>query len=309
MSLHSLRPFRLLLLVCLLAFPAAAQQPLVLVTTAVLQDFVQQVGGDAIRVERLVPAGTRTPDFEPNLDNIRRLEEAQCLVINGAGFEPWLADCIRQANYEGAVIIATQDMSLLDLEGRWHGASDETTADFGQGLFDPYAWHNPENAIRYVANINGGLASLIPARAGAFGIRAAAYTKELQALQAYARAQFATLPHDPDSHRLATSLQSFNYLAAAYGLKIVPVPGLASGQELRAPILERLVTGISQLHVPAVFFESTANPKMVRRIADETGAKVITTLLTDDLGPAGTTGATYLGMIHVNVDTIVRALK
>lgn len=304
-----LRPLRLLLLVCLLALPAAAQQPLVLVTSSVLEDFVQQVGGDAIRVERLVPAGVRTPDFEPNIDNIRRLEEAQCLVINGAGYEPWLADCVRQANYEGAIIIATQGMALIDLEGHWHAASDETTADFGQGLFDPYAWHNPENAIRYVANINGGLASLIPARAGAFGIRAAAYTKELQALQAATRAQFATLPRDPDSRRLATSLQNFNYFAAAYGLKIVPVPGLASGQELRPPILERLVTGITQLHVPAVFFESTANAKMVRRIADETHAKVVTNLLTDDLGPAGTPGATYLGMIHVNVNAIVDALK
>jgi ABC-type Zn uptake system ZnuABC Zn-binding protein ZnuA len=303
----SSRPLRLLLLVCLLAVPAAAQQPLVLVTSSVLQDLVQQVGGDAIRVERLVPAGVRTPDFEPNIDSIRRLEEAQCLVINGAGYEPWIADCVRQANYEGAIIIATQGVALLDLEGRWHEASDETTADLGQGLFDAYAWHDPDNATRYVANINGGLASLIPARAGAFGIRAAAYTKELQALQAYAKAQFATLPRD--HRRFATSLQNFNYLAAGYGLQILPIPGLASGQELRPPILERLVTGITQLHVPAVFFENTANAKTVKRIVDETHSKVVTTLFTDDLGPAGTPTATYLGMIRANVDTIVGALK
>lgn len=301
-------PLRCLLFVFSLAIPAAAQ-PVVLVTTSILQDFVQQVGGDAIRVERLVPAGVRTPDFEPTIDNIRQLEEAQCLVINGAGFEPWLADALRQANYERPIIIATEGIALLDLEGRWHGASDETSADFGQGLFDSYAWHDPQNAIRYVANINGGLASLIPARAGAFGIRAASYTKELQALQAYARVQFATIPPGQENRRFATSLQNFNYLANGYGLKVVPIPGLASGQELRPPILERLVTGITQLHVPAVFFESTANPKMVKRIADETHSKVITTLLTDDLGPAGTPNATYLGMVRTNVDTIVGALK
>jgi zinc/manganese transport system substrate-binding protein len=304
----NLRPLRFLLLVCLLAMPAAAQ-PLVLVTTSVLQDFVQQVGGDAVRVERLVPAGVRTPDFEPNADNLRRLEEAQCLVVNGAGFEPWLAECLRQANYEGPIIIATQGMALLDLEGRWHEASDETTADFGQGLFDPYAWHDPANAVRYVANINGGLASLVPARAGAFRIRADAYTKELQKLLTYTRAQFATLGAEPDHHLLATPLQNFNYFAAANGLKIVPIPGLASGQEIRPAVLERLLSGITQLHVPAVFFESTANAKMTKRIADETHTKVVTTLFTDDLGPAGTSTAFYLGMIRANVDTIVHALK
>jgi ABC-type Zn uptake system ZnuABC Zn-binding protein ZnuA len=301
-------PLRLFLLAFALTAPALAQ-PLVLVTSSVLQDLVQQVGGDAIRVERLVPAGARSPEFEPSLDDLRRLEEAQCLVVNGAGFEPWLANALRQSNYERPVIIATEGMPLLDLEGRWHEPSDETTADFGQGLFDPYAWHDPQNAVRYVANINGGLASLIPARTGAFAIRAAAYTKELQALQAYARAQFASLPQGQDHRRLATSLQNFNYLAATYGLKIVPIPGLASGQELRPAILERLLTGITQLHVPAVFFESTANPKTVKRIADETRTKVITNLCTDDLGPAGTSTATYLGMIRANVDTIVGALK
>jgi zinc/manganese transport system substrate-binding protein len=89
----------------------------------------------------------------------------------------------------------------------------------------------------------------------------------------------------------------------------VPIPGLASGQELRPAVLERLVTGITQLHVPAVFFESTANAKTVKRITDETRTRVITTLLTDDLGPAGTPAATYLGMIRANVDTLVGALK
>ncbi|HWA09382.1 MAG TPA: metal ABC transporter substrate-binding protein [Opitutaceae bacterium] len=284
---------------------SVAAQPLVLTSSPILLDLVQQVGADSVRAECLVPAGTRSPDFEPTPEAARRLAEAQLLVVNGAGYEPWLNDLLKQSGYEGPVIVATQGLALLDADGQWHEPADETAAS--QVDLDPYAWQDPQNLVRYVGNIGGALTSLLPARAGAFQIRIAALGRELRSLQDYARSQFAALPRD--RRRMATSLTAFNYLAAAYGLQIVPIPGLASGQELRPAVLEHMLVGITQLHVPAVFFESTANVRTVKRIADETRTKVITTLRSDDLGPAGSPTATCIGMLRANIDAIISALK
>jgi zinc/manganese transport system substrate-binding protein len=296
---------RLFLFFLALVVPAAAQ-PLVLTTSPVLQDLVRQVGGASVRVECLVPAGTSGPDFEPTPETARRLHEAGMLVVNGSGNEPWLDELLQRSDYAGAVVVATEGLPLLDLDGQWH-AADSPVAAIDQDDFDPYAWHDPRNVIRYVENIRAGLARLLPTREGEYRIRTNSYTGELQNLHAYAVEQFGSIP--ADRRRLVTSLASLHYFAAAYGLRIVRIPGLASGQELRPGILGKLVDTITRLRAPAVFFEPTANARTIKRIADATKARIITSLYTDGLGPAGSAAGTYLGMFRANVDTIVVALK
>ena len=60
--------------------------------------------------------------------------------------------------------------------------------------------------------------------------------------------------------------------------------------------------------MPAVFVESTVNPKLLRQIADDTGARIGGSLYADSLGePEGPAG-TYIGMLEHNTRTIVRGL-
>jgi len=301
-----MRPIRLFLLALALGVPALAQ-PLVLTSNPILQDLVRQVGGDNFRVECLVPPGTRSPDFEPTPADGQRLRDAALLVVNGAGYEPWLGGVLKQSNYDAPVSIASQGLALLDYDGNWLEPGEDGMVNASPTDLDPYAWHDPRNVVHYVENIRGALTSLMPARVGEFRNRAAAYIRQLQALHTYALEQLGAIP--PARRRLVTPMNNFQYLAAAYGLKIVPIPGLASGQELRPAVLEHMVNGIAQLHVPAVFFEATANPRTLKRISDETGTKTIASLYPEGLGPPGSPAASCLGMLRANIDTIARALK
>jgi ABC-type Zn uptake system ZnuABC Zn-binding protein ZnuA len=47
------------------------------------------------------------------------------------------------------------------------------------------------------------------------------------------------------------------------------------------------------------------DPRLERQIAREAGARVISGLYTDSLGPPGSPGATYLGMMEANVRLLV----
>ena len=66
---------------------------------------------------------------------------------------------------------------------------------------------------------------------------------------------------------------------------------------------------IRREHVRAVFPESSLNRRLADTIARETGASSTYTLYGDTLGPAGSAGATYLGMERANADAIVGGLS
>ena len=66
---------------------------------------------------------------------------------------------------------------------------------------------------------------------------------------------------------------------------------------------------IRDFGVPAIFVETSVNPKMIRQIAGEAGVRVGGELYSDAMGEAGSAGETYLGMMRENTLQIVSALS
>ncbi|MBW8782783.1 MAG: zinc ABC transporter substrate-binding protein [Verrucomicrobia bacterium] len=277
----------------------AVAQPLVLTTNTILDDLVRRVGDSDVRVLCLIEPGVDPHAYEPKPADIRLMAKADIVVVNGLGLETWLGKLIANSGFHGVLVTASEGLSPLP------AATDEATS--ANRRPDPHAWQDVRNVIRYVDNIRAALVKQSPEHAADFNARAAAFTRELEALQAYAVAQFATLP---EAHRkLVTSHDALGYLARGYGLTIVPISGLSPDQEPDARQLARIITFIRRQHVPAVFIESTSNPKIPELIAREAGVAVAPSLYTDSLAAPGSPEASYPGMFRHNVDTIVRALR
>ena len=68
-----------------------------------------------------------------------------------------------------------------------------------------------------------------------------------------------------------------------------------------------LIRRIRETGIPAVFAENISSPRRMERLAADAGVAVYT-LYTDALGPPGSDGDTYCGMMRRNVLTIVHAL-
>jgi ABC-type Zn uptake system ZnuABC Zn-binding protein ZnuA len=68
------------------------------------------------------------------------------------------------------------------------------------------------------------------------------------------------------------------------------------------------VEAVKSAGAPAVFAENVANNSLLDQVAREAGVQVVATLYTDALGPAGSAGGTYTGMMRSNVTAIVQAL-
>ena len=263
-------------------------------TTSIIADFVKAVGGERVRVNVIVPPGSDTHSFQPTTAAIRGLAESRLLFANGAGLEPWLPK-LKAAAPSVPVQVLTAGLKL-------HSAPDGRAPD-------PHAWWDPNLAAGYVRNVQEALTRLDPAGKATYANNAAAYIKQLQGLDAYAKKQFGRLP--AARRQMVTNHDSLHYLATRYGLKIVGtvIPGISTEREPSARELAALVQAVRKSGARVIFTENTVNPRLAQTLARETGARIAPPLYTDALGPAGSAGDTYLKAFRANVDTMVQALR
>ena len=97
-------------------------------------------------------------------------------------------------------------------------------------------------------------------------------------------------------------------LAAAYGIEFLAPTGVSTEAEPSARDVAKIISQIKSAKIPAVFLENFGDPRLVSRIAAETGSKVGGTLfsdaLTDEKGPC----PTYIEMVRHNIRTLTSAL-
>ena len=111
-----------------------------------------------------------------------------------------------------------------------------------------------------------------------------------------------------DRRRIITTHDAFGYFKDAYGVDFIAPQGVSTESEASAKDVARIITQIKRQKIPAVFMENISDPRLLKRIADETGAKIGGTLysdaLTDEKGPA----PTYIDLIRHNIRTLSAAL-
>src|SRR4030095_9192328 len=117
------------------------------------------------------------------------------------GLESWLADTIESSGFDGPVVDASQGVRLRQVGGEP----------------DPHIWQDPGNAMVMAANIERGLARVEPAGADAFQANLAAYTTDLEALDAGVEQQTASLA----SRKVVTNHDAFGYYLDRYHLQLV----------------------------------------------------------------------------------------
>jgi zinc/manganese transport system substrate-binding protein len=291
-------------LVCTAKVTAVDSAPLkVVCTTTILADLARQVGGGRVEVVSLMRAGADPHTYQPTPDDVRLIADAQLVVVNGLGYEGWLDQLIAAAGVaRDRVVIAS-----AGIEGMTAGAHAHADGHEHGGDQDPHAWHDAKNGMRYVANLRDAFTAADAAGTADYAAWTELYQAELRVVDAWVKKQIATLP--VERRVLVTSHDAMAYFARAYGLEVVPVEGITTGQEPDPARFAKLITLLRTRGVPAVFIESSANPKVVERLGTEAGARLGGILLADSLDLPGRLGDSYLGMFAHNARTIVGALK
>jgi zinc/manganese transport system substrate-binding protein len=276
---------------------AQAQQPLKVVATfSILGDLVRNVGGDRVSVTNLVGPGGDAHVYAPTPADAKTVSDAKLVVTNGLGFEGWMARLTKAAGGKATVVVATK------------GIAPRKSAEAGHdhGNTDPHAWQSVANAKVYVANIRDALVAADPAGADSYRANATAYTARLDALEREVREAVAKLP--ADRRKIITTHDAFGYFAAAYGVAFVAPRGVSTESEVTAKDVATIIRQVRAEKIPAVFIENVTDPRLMQRIAAETGAKLGGTLYSDALTDEKGSAPTYIDLIRHNIKALTSAL-
>ncbi len=293
------------------ASPPPLTPPLSVVASfSILGDLAQVLGGERVRVTTLVGPDEDAHAFEPRPADAKAIAQSKLLIINGLGFEPWAQKLAQSAGYKGLTVVASNGVktsALAEESTQSNGQNHSHSAGQTAGPTDPHAWQNPANVVLYTRNIAAGLAKADPAGAPIYQANAAAYVKELQALDAWAGAQFAAIP--ASKRKVITSHDAFGYLAAHYQITFLAPQGMASDAQPSAKQVARLIRQIQREKIRAIFLENMSDPKLLTQLSKDAGVNPGAALYSDALSGPGKPGATYLQMMRHNVTQLAAGMK
>ncbi|EPR44280.1 ABC-type metal ion transporter, periplasmic subunit [Desulfovibrio sp. X2] len=285
-------------LLLLAPFPARAAGPLrVVATFSILGDMVKNVAGDRVELATLVGPDTDTHVYEPTPSDARTLAKADLVFVNGLGFEGWMDRLVESSGCKGQVVVVSK------------GVKPRTMIDEDEGgkeVVDPHAWQDLTNGAIYVANIEKALVKADPANAAFYTANAEAYLKKIKETDDWVRAEFAAIP--APRRRIITSHDAFGYFGQAYGVIMLAPEGFSTDAEASARGVSRLIRQIRSEKISALFVENMSDPRLIERIAKETGVRPGGELYSDALSRPGEGAATYLEMFRNNVTKMVAAM-
>jgi len=282
----------------LVAGPAGAQEKIKVVATfSILADLVKNVGGDRIEVASLVGPGGDAHVYSPTPADAKTLAAATVVFANGLGFEGWIERLIKASGTKAVQVVASKGIKQRQMEDEEHPGKKQT---------DPHAWQSVPNAKIYVANIRDALIKADPAGKSAYEANARAYSAKLDAVEREVREAVAKIP--ADRRKIITSHDAFGYFQAAYGIAFVAPQGVSTESEPSAADVAKIITQIRREKIPAVFLENITDSRLLKRIAEESGAKIGGTLYSDALTDAKGDAPTYLDMMRHNVRQLAAAL-
>ena len=112
----------------------------------------------------------------------------------------------------------------------------------------------------------------------------------------------------PERRKVISTHRAFGYFAAAYGVAFIAPLGVSTESEASARDIAGIITQIRASKIPAVFLENISDPRLIRQIAAETGARVGGTLYSDSLTGEKGDSPTYIDMVRHNIKTLTSAL-
>lgn len=278
---------------------------------SILGDLVRQVGGGRVGVDVLVGPGADAHVFQPAPSHARKVGQAQVVFANGLGFEGWMQRLLETAGFKGKPVVVSEGIKPIRTEGdkhqHDHNGKGHGRSEHHHGDADPHAWQAVPNVITYISNITRGLCAADAAGCDLYRKNAAAYTAQLQALDAEIKAAWAVIP--TARRKLITSHDAFGYYARAYGVKFLAAQGVSTDSEASAKGVAQLVRQIKKEQIKALFVESISDPRLIEQIGRETGIKPAGALYSDALTDANGPASTYLAMMRANTLAMTRAIQ
>ncbi|MEM9971405.1 MAG: metal ABC transporter substrate-binding protein [Pseudomonadota bacterium] len=222
----------------------AQDRPRVIAVNYALQDIAERLLGDAAEVVFPVPAGVDPSFWRPSIADIRMVQSADLILLNGAGFATWLDRVSLPRSKLVNTSVAVEDRFIVtESITHSHGDGGEHSHE---GLA-AYTWLDPTLAVAQADAVAAAIARTGLAPADEVYERLATLTAEFEALDERARAALSGATVGP----MIATHPRYQYFARAYDLSIASLEWEAGAMPSDAELAE------------------------LQALADDTGAQVI----------------------------------
>ena len=231
-----------------------------------LHEFAQKVGQDKVDVTLLVPIGVEPHDWEPTIQDVQKMQEADLIVINGIGFESWV-DNLDEINYHGQIV----DTSNGIFSKNEQAIKESIELDVRIQADDPHIWLNPMMAKIQVQNIADAFSESDPKNEKFYQQNTKKYKNELDLLDEKIRNELSNCSHD-----FIAFHDAFSYFADEYNLNQHSIISSNNPHaEPTAKILQDIINTARELNLTVIFTEETVDSRTSEVIANEIGGKVL----------------------------------
>lgn len=152
------------------------EKPILSVSILPQQFFVEQLAGELVDVNVLIPPGASPAAYEPTISQLGKLEESELyLRIGHIGFEHSWMEKITAVNPEMEIVDLSQGIELIYEDEEHHGHS--------HGGTDPHLWLSVENARIISQNLHHALLVMFPDQKDELRLRLRNFDASLDSLQ------------------------------------------------------------------------------------------------------------------------------
>lgn len=278
---------------------SAQEEGTVTVTTTFLADIVEEIAGDTVSIETIVPAGGDPHLYTASASDLGKITEADAVLYHGLHFEAQMADVLEGLEQAFAVTENFNEDDLIYVSED----SDEV---------DPHYWFDHELYRQSVTEAEAILSEAFPEHKDLYNENTQAYLAELDELEAFVSEKVAELPEE--DRILVTPHDAFTYFAREHDFTVYSPQGISTESEVSNEAIATTVDYIVQNEVPAIFLDTTSNPQAMEKLqegVEEQGGSVRIVggegqeLYSDSLAAKGQENDNYIDMYKHNVTLIV----
>ncbi len=267
----------------------------VVTTFTILQDMAQNVAGDVAEVVSITKPGAEIHGYQPTPQDIVRASEGDLILYNGMNLELWFEQFINNLGDMPSAVLTDGIEPMSIAEGEYGGKPN------------PHGWMGLDNAIIYVDNIRDALSKYDSDNANVYAANAETYKQQIRDTVGPLRERILALPEE--DRWLVSCEGAFSYLAKDFGLKELYLWPINADQTGTPQQVRKVIDGVRDNNIQAVFCESTVNQAPAEQVARETGATYGGMLYVDSLTEADGPVPTYLDLLRIDAQTIADALS
>ncbi|WP_026824487.1 metal ABC transporter solute-binding protein, Zn/Mn family [Exiguobacterium marinum] len=303
-------------------------------STFALKSIAEEIGGDQVNVEMVIPPGADPHTFEPTSKQMTQIAEADLFLTIGHDLEPYVESMEKSLDGQNVTFVKTaENVALLDATDTVHvheedghtedehaheedghtedehaheedGHSEDEHAHHDHGQYDPHVWLDPMNAVTMAEAVEAAFSEEAPDYKDEFTDRLSAFKEEADALDG----ELAAAVENGTKSELLVTHAAYGYLAERYGFEQLPIAGLTPSEEPSQQALKRIIEEARLHDLNYIAFENTVTPKVAEVVKEEIGAESVTIYNLESVTKEQM-DKSYFDLMRENVKALETALK